>query len=88
MTVEAGRTYELTSWVKQTAGDGRYKVTIDWLGAGGHLAYDNDWLGTNRPAAFSPHGGRFTAPPGAQAAVIILGVQPGARCVFDSIALK
>jgi hypothetical protein len=85
--VEAGRAYELTAWVKQVAGDGQYKVTLDWLGAGGHLGYDNDWTGTDRPAAYSRHGGRFTAPPGAQAAVIILGVRPGTACLFDDLSL-
>jgi hypothetical protein len=88
MSVAEGQTYELTAWVKQIAGEASYKVTIDWLGVGGHLAYANDWTGTNRPAAYTQHGGRFTAPPGARAAVIILGVHPGAACLFDDISLK
>jgi hypothetical protein len=88
MAVAEGQTYELTAWVKHIAGEGKYKVTIDWLGVGGHLAYANDWMGTNRPAAYTQHGGRFTAPPGAKAAVIILGVHPGAACLFDDISLK
>jgi len=85
--VAEGRTYELVSWVKQLAGEGKYKVTIDWLGVGGHLSYDNDWQGTDRPSTYAQHGGRFTAPSGAKAAVIILGVQPGAACLFDDISL-
>lgn len=88
MLVEAGRTYELSAWVKQTAGDGSYKVTIDWVGAGGHIGYDNDWKGTDRPADYALHGGRFVAPDGARAAVIILGVKPGSECLFDDVRLR
>jgi hypothetical protein len=88
MLVEPGRTYELSSWVKQTVGEGSYKVTIDWVGAGGHIAYDNDWQGTDRPTDYTLHGGRFMAPDGARAAVIILGVKPGSRCLFDDIELR
>lgn len=88
LAVEAGRTYELSSWVKQVAGGGKYKVTIDWIGVGGHLRYDNDWLGADRPAAYAMHGGRFTAPAGAKAAVIILGVQPGTACLFDEVSFR
>jgi hypothetical protein len=87
MRVKAGQVYELASWVKQTAGDGDYKVTVDWSGAAGHVKYDNDWAGSNRPAVYTLHGGRFTAPAGAESAVIILGVRGGSRCRFDDVAL-
>jgi len=88
MLVTGGRTYELSAWVKQTAGDGIYKVTIDWSGAGGHLRYDNDWMGSSHPAQYTLHGGRFTAPADAQTATIILGVRAETRCLFDDVALR
>jgi hypothetical protein len=87
MAVSEGKVYELVSWVKQIGGEGKYKVTIDWTGADGHLAYSNDWQGIDRPGAYTQHGGRFSAPPGAKAATIILGVQPGTACLFDDISL-
>jgi len=87
IAVQEGKSYELVSWVKQLAGEGKYKVTIDWLGLGGHLSYANDWQGADRPAAYARHGGRFTAPAGAKAVVIILGVHPGTACLFDDVAL-
>ena len=88
MRVTGGETYELSAWVKQTAGDGDFKVTVDWLGPDGHLAYANDWAGADRPADYALHGGRFTAPDGAAAVTIILGVRAGTRCLFDDIRLN
>ncbi|MFQ6096190.1 MAG: carbohydrate binding domain-containing protein, partial [Armatimonadota bacterium] len=73
MIVEEGATYELVSYVTCVEGAGDYKVTIDWLGDAGHIAYANDWKGTDAPADWTLHGGRFTAPAGAQRARLILG---------------
>lgn len=88
LRVEAGRRYRLHAWVMQVEGDGDYKVTVEWCGPGGaHLAYANDWAGTNRPRTYQEHGGVFEAPPGATAARIILGCR-GARCLFDDISLE
>jgi hypothetical protein len=88
MRVEAGRAYDLTAWVKTTGGEGDYKVTICWNGAAQPQVYANDWQGTNRPAQYTLHGGRFVAPPGARSATIILGVRAGSRYVFDDVSLK
>jgi hypothetical protein len=88
MRVEAGRAYDLTAWVKTTGGEGDYKVTICWNGATQAHVYANDWQGTNRPAQYTLHGGRFVAPPGARSAVIILGARAGSRYVFDDVSLK
>jgi len=64
--VEAGRAYPNSAWVKQPEGANGYKVTLDWLGEAGHIRYDNDWQGDNRPAEYTLHGGRFIAPEGAR----------------------
>lgn len=70
-------------------GAGQYKVTIDWLDAWGrHIAYDNDWLGTEQPREWTPHGGRFTPPPGTRQARVILGVKGEATCDFDDVTLS
>jgi len=87
MRVTAGKTYELASRVKETAGDGSYKVTVDWCGPAGHIKYDNDWAGTDRPTEYTLQGGRFVAPAGAESALVILGVRAGTRCVFDDVSL-
>jgi hypothetical protein len=87
MSVEGGREYRLRSYVWQAAGDGSYKVTLDWRnGAGAHIRYDNDWQGTNRPAAYTEHGGVFVAPRDAAMAILILGVRD-AKCLFDDVSL-
>ncbi|MBN2497840.1 MAG: hypothetical protein JXR96_24815, partial [Deltaproteobacteria bacterium] len=84
-----GRRYRLHAQVRQTAGSGRYKVTVAWLDAGGGvLRYDNDWAGDDRPAAYSFHGGEFLAPEATRQAVVMLGVQPGTDCLFDDIGLE
>lgn len=89
LRVKGGRKYRLTSYVKQLVGEGIYKVTIDWLGEGEvHLSYENDWQGHNRPAEYTLHGGIFRAPPEARAARLILGVQPGVKCLFDDLSLE
>jgi hypothetical protein len=86
--VEGGARYRLSAWVWQVEGTGDYKVTVEWLGPdGSHVAYDNDWLGTNRPAVYTLHGGEFVAPPSAASAHIILGCR-GAHCLFDDVALE
>jgi hypothetical protein len=86
--VEGGRRYRLRAWVRQIEGDGNYKVTLEWLGAGGeHLRYDNDWQGSDRPRDYREHGGVFAAPPNAFRARIIMGCR-GARCLFDGITLE
>jgi len=87
MRVTPGQAYELTSWVKEAAGTGDYKVTVDWSGSAGHIRYDNDWAGSNRTAGYTLHGGRFVAPAGAGSAVIILGVRADSRCLFDDLSL-
>ncbi|MBI2299187.1 MAG: carbohydrate binding domain-containing protein, partial [Armatimonadetes bacterium] len=88
VAVDAGKRYRLRAWVKQLAGDGDYKVTLDWLdAAGGHLAYANDWAGTNRPREYTEHGGVFTAPAGAAQVRIILGCR-GARVLFDDVSFE
>ena len=87
VSISEGETYELAAWVKCVGVPGGYKVTIDWLGPGGHVAYSNDWAGEDGPAAYSLHGGRFTAPEGARAAAIILGVRPGSTYLFDDVSL-
>ena len=88
VSVNAGYGYRLRSYVRQLKGDSSYKVTIDWRTAQGeHLVYDNDWKGGDRPEQFTLHGGIFVAPEEAGEAVIILGVQRGAKCAFDSISL-
>jgi hypothetical protein len=86
--IEGGRRYRLRAWVRQIEGDGDYKVTVEWLGAGGeHLRYDNDWMGADRPREYREHGGVFLAPSGAFQARIILGCR-GAICLFDDITLE
>jgi hypothetical protein len=85
--VEAGRQYRLSAWVWEVEGDGNYKTTIDWRDVtGGHIAYDNDWQGNNKPAQYTEHGGIFTAPAGAASAVIILGGR-GGTFLFDDVTL-
>lgn len=87
MRVEGGKLYRLAAWVRQVAGAGQYKVTINWLDqAGGHLAYDNDWRGDDHPAQWTLHGGLFRAPAQARQARLILGVRDG-TCLFDDLAL-
>ena len=89
MAVEGGKTYRLSSWVKCLEGGGGYKVTISWADAmGGHLSYDNDWAGTNRPAQYTQHGGAFRAPDKARSAIIILGARGGKYLMDDVELLK
>ena len=79
--VTAGESYQLTSYVKQTAGTGDYKVTLAWLNdSGAVIRYDNDWAGRNNPAVYTLHGGIFTAPVTAAKCVIILGTSGGVTC--------
>jgi hypothetical protein len=88
LSVEGGARYRLSAWVWEVEGTGDFKVTVEWLGPdGSHVAYDNDWQGTNRPAVYTLHGGEFIAPPNAASAHIILGCR-AARCLFDDIALE
>ncbi len=87
MRVTPGQTYDLAAWVKEAAGAGDHKVTVNWCGPAGHIKYDNDWAGANRPAAYTLHGGRFVAPAGADSATIILGVRDDSRCLFDDVSL-
>lgn len=87
--VEDTATYLLSARVRMIEGAGQYKVTIDWLDAWGrHIAYDNDWLGTEQPREWTPHGGRFTPPPGTRQARVILGVKGEATCDFDDVTLS
>ena len=84
-----GRTYKLTSLVKQTAGTGHYKVTITWRDpAGKILRYDNDWKGINRPSQYTSHKGSFLAPENATTAVIMLGVAKETDVLFDDVVLE
>ncbi|MGQ9731176.1 MAG: hypothetical protein ACUVX8_07855 [Candidatus Zipacnadales bacterium] len=53
MAITGGKVYQLTPCVKPTAGQGKYKVTINGLGKGGHFAYANEWQGINRPAEYT-----------------------------------
>ncbi|HID06979.1 MAG TPA: hypothetical protein EYP10_07495, partial [Armatimonadetes bacterium] len=86
--IEPNRFYRLSSFVKQIAGTGRYKVVIDWRDAHGkHIRYDNDWRGVNRPKNFAFHGGIFRAPENARQAIVLLGVAKGVACIFDDISL-
>jgi hypothetical protein len=89
VTVDDAATYELAARVRMPQGEGDYKVTIHWLdGWSAHIAYDNDWTGTDQPRAWATHGGTFTPPPGARRARVILGVRGGATAEFDEIALE
>ncbi|MCX6360697.1 MAG: hypothetical protein NT029_12855 [Armatimonadetes bacterium] len=77
--------YRLSAMVRQLAGDGDYKVTLEWLDAASrHIAYANDWMGADRPRDYAAHGGVFTAPDDAASAIIILGARR-ARCLFDAV---
>ena len=85
--VEGGQMYRLSSWVKCEEGGGGYKVTIDWRDAmGGHIAFENDWAGNDRPAQYAQHGGVFRAPEKARSAVIILGAR-GGKYLMDDVGL-
>jgi hypothetical protein len=88
MLVQQGAMYELDSYVECLQGTGGYKVTIDWLGDAGHIAYDNDWKGEVPPADWTQHGGQFRAPEGARRAVLILGCRAGTRYLFDDVSLR
>lgn len=85
--VEGGKRYRLASHVKSLAGNGGFKVTVEWLGPS-HIRYDNDWKGTGAPLDWSLHGAVFTAPAGATTARIILGCRRGSAYLFDDIALE
>jgi hypothetical protein len=77
--------YRLSAMVHQLAGDGDYKVTLEWLDAASrHIAYANDWTGADKPRDYAAHGGVFTAPDNAASAIIILGTRL-ARCLFDAV---
>jgi hypothetical protein len=88
MPVQAGKPYRFTVWVKQTAGYGLYKATINWLDAADkHISYANDWAGSNCPTEYAPHGGVFVAPPGATHVALLFGIAPGSACLMDDISL-
>jgi len=87
--VQPAHEYVLSSPVLQQAGHAGYKVTVGWRRVdGSHIRFGNDWAGDDRPAALAEHAARLTSPPDAALAVIILGVRPGVRCLFDDVALK
>jgi len=88
-SVVGGETYELSSYVKQTAGTGNYTVTLAWLDSGSVvIVYDNVWAGNNQPAVYTFHGGSFVAPPDAVQCVIMLATSAGTTCLFDDIQLE
>ena len=81
--------YRLTSFVKQTRGEGDYQVTIAWLTAQEKVVgYDNDWFGQDKPREYTRHGTIYTAPLEARRCRILLGVAPGVACLFDDVALE
>ncbi len=83
--VKPSARYRLSAMVHQLAGDGDYKVTLEWLDAASrHIAYANDWMGLDKPRDYAAHGGLFTAPDNAASAIIILGTRR-ARCLFDAV---
>jgi hypothetical protein len=87
--VFGGEFYTLSSYVKNTAGNGKYKVTIAWRDYNGNLIkYDNDWKGTNQPSTYTFHGGNFVAPNQAREAFIFIGALPGTKYLFDDIEFK
>jgi hypothetical protein len=89
LSVQPNQVYLLSARVKQLAGEGGYKVTIDWVDAAHkHLRYDNDWRGNDHPKSYGNHGGVFVSPEKAAYAVVILGVSKGAAGLFDEIRLS
>jgi hypothetical protein len=97
--INPGNMYTLSSYVKYLSGNGKYKVTIEWLDInGGHISYSNDWEGTDKPASYTKHGHHlhlglsgsegFLPPEDARKASIILGVEPGVEVLFDEITLS
>jgi hypothetical protein len=86
--INPGNMYTLSSYVKYLSGNGKYKVTIEWLDInGGHISYSNDWAGSNKPSNYSYHGGIFKAPSSAKRVKIMIGVKPGVKVLFDDIKL-
>ncbi|UCH35057.1 MAG: glycoside hydrolase family 99-like domain-containing protein [Armatimonadota bacterium] len=76
--VEPLTPYRLGGQVKRIAGDGRYKISLEWLDAdGNHLGYENSWTGVLLGREWEHHAVEVVSPEAARAARILAGVEPG-----------
>ncbi len=93
-----GQIYKLSGYVKYLMGTGKYKISLGWYDENLNLIrYDNDWAGTDKPAAYTRHGSNlylgisgadgFLPPDNAKSAILFFGVEPGVEALFDKITL-
>ncbi|MBN1491071.1 MAG: glycoside hydrolase family 99-like domain-containing protein, partial [Phycisphaerae bacterium] len=87
--VESLTAYTLAAHVQRIAGDGRFKVAIEWFDADRqHLAFDNSWTGLLAGPAWEPHAVRVIAPRRACFARILAGVDGRSACRMTRFTLR
>ena len=80
--------YRIEARVQRLAGDGLYKVSIEWLDSEGrHIGYDNSWTGVLIGKDWERHVARVVSPRDARCARMLLGVAPGGKCRMTAVRL-
>jgi hypothetical protein len=84
--VEPLAAYRLGGLVKRVAGEGGYKISLEWLdGNGKHLGYENSWTGILIGFEWERHQVQVLSPPAARFAKVLAGVAAGCACQMTKL---
>lgn len=88
VSVDGNAWCRVSAQVKRLAGDGRYKLAVEWLDANRkHIGYDNSWTGQLVGNAPESYYADVLAPENARFVAIHAGIEPGNACVMSQITL-
>lgn len=84
--IEPGQVYRLSAAVTRLAGDGRYKLAIEWFDADRrHIRYDHSWTGQLVGVEPEPYTADVRAPAEARFVAVHAGIEPGNACKMSRI---
>jgi len=84
--VEPLAAYRLGGLVKRLAGEGAYKISLEWLdGNSNHLGYENSWTGVLIGSDWERHRVQVLSPPAARFAKVLAGVAAGCACQMTNL---